>query len=120
MPALETIGDYVVEARRLLQDEVAAVYRYPDKDLVDAFNMSMQEIRRIRPDIFLPSYKLPFIPTTGAIAMATAVALDEMYRSTVVYYMVGRMQLRDEEDNTDARAAALLTKFTKQLLVTDA
>ena len=44
------------------------------------------------------------------------VSFDPMYRQSLVYYMVGRMQLRDDEGTTDARAGALLTKFTAQLL----
>ena len=39
-----------------------------------------------------------------------------MYRSTLVYYVVGRMQLRDDEPTTDQRAASLIQKFTMQLL----
>lgn len=117
MPALATVGDYIKEARRLLQDEVSAVYRYPDVDLVDALNIGLTEVRRIRPDLFLPKFEIPFFAVTDT---AKALNIDPMYRSGLVYYMVGRVQLRDEEDTTDARAAALLTKFTKQLLVTDA
>ena len=35
MPALETVGQYLEEARRLLQDEITP-YRYPTDDLIDA------------------------------------------------------------------------------------
>jgi hypothetical protein len=39
-----------------------------------------------------------------------------MYRSALVYYVIGRIQLRDDEPTVDARAGALLQKFTAQLL----
>jgi hypothetical protein len=39
------------------------------------------------------------------------------YRHPFVYYMVGRTQLRDQEDTTDQRAGALLQKFVGEMLV---
>jgi hypothetical protein len=42
--------------------------------------------------------------------------MDPMYRSALVYYIVGRAQLRDDESTTDQRASALLTKFVGQML----
>src|SRR4029077_650976 len=115
MPALNTVGQYLEEARRLLQDEVVP-YRYPDDDLVDALNIGLLEARRLRADLFLPLFDLQWIDPTGTIAISTVITMDPMYRQSLVYYMVGRMQLRDDESTTDARAASLLTKFTAQLL----
>jgi hypothetical protein len=122
MPALDTVGQYLQEARRLLQDEVTP-YRYEDDDLVDALNIGLLEARRLRADLFLPLFDIPYItPPADHVAAdaplkATVVTLDPMYRSSLVYYMVGRMQLRDDEPTTDARAASLIQKFTQQLLV---
>lgn len=122
MPALETVGQYLTESRRLLQDEVQP-YRYGEDDLVDALNICLLEARRLRADLFLPAFDIPYAdPTvdgTGALApavVAQEITFDPMYRQSIVYYMVGRMQLRDDEGTTDARAGALLTKFTSQLL----
>lgn len=115
MPALETVGQYLEEARRLLQDEVAP-YRYPDDDLVDALNIGLMEAKRIRADLFLPLFDIPWVDPSGTIDTTTPVTLDAMYRSTLVYYLVGRMQLRDDEPTVDQRAAGLLQKFTAQLL----
>jgi hypothetical protein len=113
--ALETIGQYIAEARRLLQDQITP-YRYPDVDLVEAINIGLMEARRVRADLFLPAFVMPWSDTSGTIDTAKAVPLDPMYRSTLVYYIVGRAQLRDDESTTDQRAAALITKFTAQLL----
>ena len=121
MPALETVAQYLEEARRLLQDEIVP-YRYPDDDLVDALNIGLMEARRLRADLFLPLFDLQWVdpgPAAGPVppaTLTTPVTLDPMYRPSLVYYMVGRMQLRDDESTTDARAGALLTKFTAQLL----
>jgi hypothetical protein len=115
MPALETVGQYLEEARRLLQDEITP-YRYPDDDLVDALNIGLMEARRLRADLFLPLFDIPWNNPAGTIDMAAKITLDPMYRSSLVYYVVGRAQLRDDESTTDQRAAAMLTKFTAQLL----
>jgi hypothetical protein len=115
MPALDTVGQYLEEARRLLQDEIDP-YRYPDDDLVDALNIGILEARRLRADLFLPLFDIPYFTPTGTINMAAPVSMDPMYRPALVYYMVGRAQLRDDEPTTDQRAAGLMTKFTAQLL----
>jgi len=118
MPAaLETVGQYLEESRRLLQDEYTP-YRYPQDDLIDALNIALLEARRLRADLFLPTFDIPwFDPTlTTTTDLAVKVPIDPMYRQSLVYYMVGRAQLRDDEATVDARAASLMTKFTAQLL----
>ena len=114
MSQLATIGDYLAESRRLLQDEIVP-YRYPDGDLVEALNIGLMEVRRLRPDLLLPRFEIPTIPPTGYDPLAT-ITLDKMYRSSMVYYMVGRAQLRDDENTQDARAASLLNKFLSNML----
>jgi len=117
MPALDTVGQYVTEARRLLQDE-RVPYRYPDKDIVDALNIGLTAARRLRADLFIAvNFTVPYFDTSGAPNMAAKVAMDPMYRESLVYYIIGRIQLRDDEATTDQRAAGLLQKFTSQMLV---
>lgn len=115
MPALEKVGDYLDESRRLLQDEVTP-YRYPDEDLVEALNIALLEVRRLRPDLLLPRFEIPYLPSSGSQWRDTVVSFEPMYRVALVYYVVGRAQLRDDEQTQDARAASLLTKFIGQML----
>jgi len=115
MPALATVGQYIEEARRLLQDEVSP-YRYPDDDLVDALNIGLLEARRLRADLFLPLFDVPWTDPSGTIDTDAEVTFDPQYRAALVYYIVGRAQLRDDEPTTDQRAGGLLQKFTAQLL----
>jgi hypothetical protein len=113
MPALETVQDYITESRRLLQDTVATAYRYPDADLVDALNTGLMEARRLRADLFLPKFDIPsFAPTD----LTMPVPMDPMYRNALTYYIVGRIQLRDEEPTQDSRAASFLGSFTAKLM----
>lgn len=118
MPALETVGQYLKETRHLLQDEIVP-YRYPDEDIVDALNIGLMEAKRLRADLFLPLFEIPWLDptkTSPGTDLDKKITLDPMYRSALVYYAVGRMQLRDDESTTDQRAASLITKFTAQLL----
>jgi hypothetical protein len=115
MPALETVGQYLKESRVLLQDTIVP-YRYSDIELVDCLNSAVLEARRLRADLFLPMFEIPYTDTSTAIVLTTPVAIDPMYRPAFVYYIVGKAQLRDEEPTTDARAAAFITKFTSQML----
>lgn len=115
MAALDTVGQYLEEARRLLQDEIVP-YRYEDDDLVDALNIGLLEARRLRADLFLPLFDIPYFDSSDTIDMTATVTIDPMYRQSLIYYIVGRAQLRDDESTTDQRAAAMLTKFTQQLL----
>jgi hypothetical protein len=112
--ALDTVADYVAEARTLLQDTVEA-YRYSDASLVSALNLGILTARRLRPDLFLGGTIPSF--TEADIATTTAFDMDEQYRVPFVYFIVGHAQLRDEEDTQDQRAAAFIGKFTTQLTV---
>lgn len=115
MAGLSTVGDYLKEARVLLQD-TRVPYRYSDEEMVRGLNIALMEARRLRADLFLPLFDVPVL-AEAVPDPAVPVAMDPMYRSSLIYYVVGRMQLRDDEPTVDTRAAALLAKFTSQLLV---
>jgi hypothetical protein len=112
--ALETVANYVNEARVLLQD-VVPTYRYADAELVMALNLGIMTARRNRPDLFLPSMDVPYF-TVADIASAKTFSMDPQYRVAFLFFMVGFAQLRDEEDTQDTRAAAFIGKFTQQLM----
>lgn len=112
MAQLSTVQDYLDESRRLLLDQEASAYRYPTADLVEALNLGLMEMRRLRPDLFLKDYAVAtYVPGT----LGATVKLDLMYRMTLVYYMIGHMQLRDDEPTVDQRAGSFLQKFVQQL-----
>lgn len=113
--ALDTVSDYITDARRLLLDE-AAPYRYPDADLISALNNGITEAARLRPDLFFKTLR------TGAPANVSsgAVSMDFRYRTTLLNYIVGFVQLRDDEATQDQRAGALLARFAAQLMTPQA
>jgi len=112
--ALETVANYVNEARVLLQD-IVPPYRYSDAELVSNLNLGIMTARRNRPDLFLSVSTIPqFI--VSDVANLTLFNMDPQYRVAFLFFMVGFAQLRDEEDTQDTRAAAFIGKFTQQLM----
>ncbi len=110
--AVETVTDMVRIARTLTQDTRVGHYRYSDNEFLDALNAAMLEVRRVRPDLLLGYKKAPSYSSVGN----DIVAVDEQYRMSLVYYMIGHVHLRDEEDTQDARATVFMNKFVSQML----
>jgi hypothetical protein len=116
MAMLDTLGQVVKEARRLLQDEVYP-YRYGDGDLVDALNTAILDARRLRPDLFLPKFVLPYYEASvSPIDMAQKFPVEPSFRPAFIYYIVGRMETRDDEQTQDGRAVAFLQTWRSQLV----
>jgi hypothetical protein len=116
MAVLATVADYLSSARTLLQDTVET-YRYSSADLVFALNVAISEMARLRPDLYFVELRDSTVPTSySSSSTGTAVALDLRYRLAVVEYMVGYVQLRDDEETQDKRAGALLSQFTAKLM----
>ena len=115
MAMLDTIGQVVTEARRLLQDEVSP-YRYPDTDLVDALNLAILDARRLRPDLFLPRFDLPYYDPAGVIDMAQKFPIEPQFRMPFIFFVTARMEMRDDEQTQDGRAVAFITTWRQQLV----
>ena len=113
MAVLATVADYISLARTLLQDTVDSPYRYSTTDLALALSLALTEAKKLRPDLFIGIELQSFTDTSS-----TAVVWDEMYRMALVYYMCGHVQLRDDEEVQDQRAAAFLGMFRAQLIST--
>lgn len=109
--ALATVQALIDSARTLLQDKTAP-YRFSDAEFIAALNVAVLEARALRPDLFITATALPSFTAVGD----STSPIDEMYRPAFLYYLVGHMQLRDDEETQDARASAFLTKFTSQLV----
>lgn len=109
---LATVNDYLTEVRTLLQDKTVP-YRFSDNDLKDALGFSLMEARRLRADLF-PNGVIPSIDR-NSLGTVT-VAMDDMYRMALVYYVVGHMYLREEEEGSQALGDAYKRKFGAQMV----
>lgn len=112
--ALDTVADYIGRCRIQLQDLIPP-YRFSDDDLVGYLNEAIMVARRVRPDLFVSSFRTS-LPSFSAASMATSVPMDPMYRPSFVLYISGMAQLEDQEDTEDQRAVALANKFSTQLV----
>jgi hypothetical protein len=126
MAALSTVAEYVAQARTELQDLVSP-YRYSDALLVMGLNLAFSEVARLRPDILsdakyrqnvAKSYTISRlnVPMFSSGAQSEVVDMPEQYRTALLYYIVGRAQIIDNEDTQDERATRLLNKFIAQLI----
>lgn len=111
--ALSTVANYITETRSVLQDTVVP-YRYSDDEIVRSLNMAIQEGRRLRPELFQAYFDLD-LPQYTSATPAGVVDIDPMYRMAFLSYIVGWLQLRDQEDTSDQRAATFLGKFVNDL-----
>lgn len=113
MAALDTVEDYVADARLLLQDSVDAPYRYSDELLLDGLNTGIYEARRLRPDLFLDRFDaLPQFTTVDT----TAVDIDAQFRRAFVYFIAAHAHMTDEEETEDSRATNFMTRFGTMLV----
>lgn len=111
--ALSTVADYIDAARFQLQDETVP-YRYSDEAIVRALNFAVTEMVRVRPDLFFVQLRTSITEYTAS-APTDPVDINLRYHQPVIYFIVGHVQLSDEEDVQDQRAVALITKFQQQL-----
>lgn len=113
---LETIDDYVEDARILLQDTIAP-YRYDDDSLIIAMNVTLLEGRRLRPDLFVYETRCGPLGVQHLQAVdGTTIFIEPQFRLAFLHGLVGHAIERDQEDIQDARAAAFMSVFTSILV----
>ena len=111
-----TIGSLLTEARVILQDTESGAYRFPDAELFQAFNGALLEARTKRPDLFLGMGLRTAVPAYDAtVDLTTAFPLDDVAYTPILYYIVGRTELRDSTYSDDSRAVSMMNKFVSQL-----
>jgi hypothetical protein len=116
LSALETVADYLQDARILLQD-VIPPYRYDDFSLLMAFNITLLEARRFRADLFVYNQNCRHgqVPFYSAVD-AERVPIELSFRPPLVYGLVGHALARDQDDYQDSRASSFLNIFNVALV----
>lgn len=109
-PTLRTVANYIADVRTLLQDKIVP-YRYDDDSLLVAFNVTMLETRRVRPDLFV--FNIRYNGQTQAFTQIddTYVDIEPQFRVWVEHGIAGHALKRDQEDYQDARATAFMSMF---------
>ncbi len=112
MAALETVTDYISDARTLLQD-IVSPYRYDDESMLVAFNVTLLEVRRVRADLFVfrshPTLSYDFVDSTE-------VEMEHPFRHALVYGTCAHALARDQEDVQDARSTNFMRIFYDMML----
>jgi hypothetical protein len=132
-----TATAYVAHTRLMLQDTIAP-YRYPDDTIIRALNLGLDEMARIRPDIYLDlkysaplrkgdiddgnpgPYALTDIVVAGdgtyTVGKGTLVPVPNKYRGAIEWFMPGWCQMLDYTDTQDARGQGFMQKFQTHML----
>jgi hypothetical protein len=116
------VSDYVSATRSFLHDLIGPPYRYSDDDIINALNVAVGDISRIRPDIFLEyKYQGPLPrasqlndlvpPLYQATRPNDVVAIPRKFYQPTIFFMSGMLQLYDVDDTQDVRAQAFYGKF---------
>lgn len=109
-PALETVQDYMGDARTLLLDQVPP-YRYDDNSLVQSLNVCMMRARGLRPDLFLGDLVETYFNQVGMFSVGSVtrvVPVEYPFRLAILYGMIGHALARDQEDVQDARSTTYI------------
>lgn len=114
-PTLNTVADYIVEARTLLQDEVPE-YRYKDPSLLRALNITLLEARRMRADLFVYNLSVKGQVQSFTAVDDTYVNIEPQFRQAIVHGLCGHALERDSEDYMDLRASTFLNLFSVGLV----
>jgi len=112
----QSVGDLLDQIRILLQDtdNTSGQYRYSTESIVLCLNQGMVDLYRLRPDIFL---MLKFtIPVYTSADLAAIVDIEMQYISPLIFYVVGLVQARDDEQTQDQRAQSFLQTFKGAVL----
>lgn len=119
--------ELIGEARDLLQDS-ASPQRYLDQFLVDQLNRALQDLGRIRPDVFydlfdandlnIPDVIISASPVAGTteVTWSDDVQIERQFYTPLVVYVVGSSEITDDEYTLDNRAGLLLNQFRMSVL----
>lgn len=87
-------------------------YRYETSELESYVTFAVREARRIRPDLFLGTFK----DAIADLVSGSAFPMPDEYAPVVAHYVAGRAELRDDEFAADGRAVTLLKLYHEQLM----
>lgn len=109
----KTVEKILSDARFILQDEVIP-YRNSVNDLLTALNSGLYELKRIRPDAWLShlgiGVELPQYTDTP-LDLAMVIPINPMFYQSLIYFISGYAELKDDEYTVDSRAGLLLKAF---------
>ena len=107
---MSTLQSIVDDARVLLND--SEKNRYADTLLLKYANEALGEAKRIRPDLFIGTFKTAL----AGYALTDNSPLPLEYEAYVKDYVVARTNSQDDEYSIDGRASAFMQRFKTGLM----
>ena len=107
---MSTLQSIVDDARVLLND--ADKNRYADTLLLKYANEALGEAKRIRPDLFIGTFKTAL----SAYALTDSSPLTLEYEAYIKDYVIARANSQDDEYSIDGRASAFMQRFKTGLM----
>lgn len=104
---MATYNDILDRCREILQDTSAI--RYPDAQAVEALNISLIEIYRLRPDAFVNSYTTP-VPTITVGTLGNSLDVHQSFEGPLIFLTTAWLELRDAEHVEQGRALGLMNR----------
>ena len=124
--ATKTLDDAVNEIRMLLNDLDVGGFRYTQTQVLDKVNTALREVYRLRPDAYIGNFQQGILSTISPMTYtladlglnpATSFPLDDrLFFAPVVNYVVGILDLTDDEFADDNRAMTVLMAFRNSLI----
>lgn len=109
-PTLNTVADYISDARTLLQDKITP-YRYEDSSLLVALNVTLLEARRLRGDLFVFNLRAEGQAQSFVTVDDTFVDMEPQFRVGILYGLCAHTLMRDQEETEDVRAQSFTANF---------
>lgn len=81
--------------------------------MIRFINDAIVEARSVRPDLFVGGY---LSATPQVTVVGNAIPLPDQFFVSLVYYITGRAELRDDEFAVDGRAMTLAGAFKSKLI----
>lgn len=122
----KTYANLISEAREFAQDSVAP-FRNEDSFFINHLNRALRELGRMRPDAFYELFdgndlNVPMVvegvadETYDEVSTTDTFGVDMMFYSPILAYIIGSVEMQDDEFTMEGRAIALLTQFRNTVL----
>jgi hypothetical protein len=125
-PATKSLDDAVNEIRMLINDLDLLAPRFTQTQVLDKLNTALLEVYRYRPDAYVGNFQQGILsqnqPTTYTAADLGQVPLTpwpldiRLFFTPVIMYVVGLLDLTDDEFADDNRAMTVITAFRNMLI----
>ncbi len=111
------ISDFVTEVRRGVSD-TRTPYRYSDDRILDVLNRGLDELARLRPDAFHDTFDVDdiVVPSYDSSQLGSAFPLNYLFYTPLVMFVIGSIELTDDEFTVDGRAITLLGQFKASVI----